>query len=331
MVDERGSEQGGRLTGADLELFERSLRHATAHHHGAELDAALGELGWHDALQVDPHAAISLLFELQGSATVTSSALDHVLTGALGPDHATTSVVLPALGRWSPPGQLDRDHRLRVHGLGHAAMADADETLVVADRGDGPVALVVPTADLELRSIVGIDPSGRLVEVTAEPLDVADIEPAPTAWGAAVALGQLALAHELVGASRTMLDLAREHALERVQFGRPISSFQAIRHRLAETLVAIETADAVVAAAWEDRSPQTAAMAKALAGRGARTAARHCQQVLAGIGFTTEHPLHLSIRRVLVLDELFGSAHALTRRLGQDLLDDRQLPPLLPL
>ena len=72
-------------------------------------------------------------------------------------------------------------------------------------------------------------------------------------------------------------------------------------------------------------------MAKALAGRGARTAARHCQQVLAGIGFTTEHPLHRYVRRVLVLDELFGSARALTRQLGDELLDDRQLPPLLPL
>ncbi len=128
-----------------------------------------------------------------------------------------------------------------------------------------------------------------------------------------------------------MLDLARDHSLERIQFGRPIATFQAVRHRLADTLVAIETADAVLAAAWEDQSPQTAAMAKALAGRGARTAARHCQQVLAGIGFTTEHPLHRSIRRVLVLDELFGSARELTKTLGNELLASRQLPAQLPL
>ncbi|MGH9274577.1 MAG: acyl-CoA dehydrogenase family protein, partial [Acidimicrobiales bacterium] len=128
-----------------------------------------------------------------------------------------------------------------------------------------------------------------------------------------------------------MLELAREHALERIQFGQPISRFQAVRHRLADTLVAIETADAVLAAAWLDQSPQTAAMAKSLAGRGARTAAGHSQQVLAGIGFTTEHPLHRYIRRVLVLDELFGAARSLTKELGDDLLTSRQLPPLLPL
>jgi alkylation response protein AidB-like acyl-CoA dehydrogenase len=128
-----------------------------------------------------------------------------------------------------------------------------------------------------------------------------------------------------------MLELGCDHALERVQFGQPIATFQAVRHRLADTLVAIETAEAALSAAWEDESPQTAAMAKALAGKAARTASRHGQQVLAGIGFTTEHPFHRFVRRVLVLDELFGAARTLTRTLGDDLLRTRQLPPPLPL
>ena len=128
-----------------------------------------------------------------------------------------------------------------------------------------------------------------------------------------------------------MLDLAREHALDRIQFGRPIATFQAVRHRLADTLVAVEMAEAMLDAAWLDGSPLTASMAKAVAGRSARTASRHCQQVLAGIGFTTEHPFHLSARRVLVLDQLLGSSKVLTKRLGDELLRTRQLPPLLPL
>ena len=183
--------------------------------------------------------------------------------------------------------------------------------------------------DLTRRTVGGVDPWLELVQVTGE-TDVAGASPAP-AWGGAVALGQLALGHELVGASRKMLALAREHALDRVQFGKPISSFQAIRHRLAETLVAIETAEAMLAAAWEDESPGSAAMAKALAGRGARTASKHCQQVLAGIGFTVEHPLQRYVRRVLVLDELLGSARTLTRGLGADVIATRQLPAMLPL
>ena len=137
--------------------------------------------------------------------------------------------------------------------------------------------------------------------------------------------------HELVGAARAMLELARAHALDRIQFGQPIGRFQAVRHRLADTLVAVEAADAALDAAWEDPSPPAAAMAKALAGRGARTAARHAQQVLAGIGFTTEHDLHRYVRRVLVLDQLVGAGRALTTDLGHQLLASRQLPPLPPL
>ena len=72
-------------------------------------------------------------------------------------------------------------------------------------------------------------------------------------------------------------------------------------------------------------------LAKAIAGTGARTARHHCQQVLAGIGFTTEHPLHRYVRRTLVLDGLLGDARSLTRRLGDDLLRTRRLPAILPL
>jgi alkylation response protein AidB-like acyl-CoA dehydrogenase len=72
-------------------------------------------------------------------------------------------------------------------------------------------------------------------------------------------------------------------------------------------------------------------MAKSLALRSARTTARHCQQVLAGIGFSTEHDLHRYIRRVFVLDEPFGASPRLTSQLGRDLLETRTLPPLLPL
>jgi alkylation response protein AidB-like acyl-CoA dehydrogenase len=128
-----------------------------------------------------------------------------------------------------------------------------------------------------------------------------------------------------------MLDLARTHALERMQFGQPIAAFQAVRHRLAEALVAIETAAAMLDAAWLEPTPQTSAMAKAVAGRSARTVAKHCQQVLAGIGFTTEHSFHRYLRRILVLDELFGSARTLTRSLGEEVLESGQLPPLLKL
>jgi hypothetical protein len=134
-----------------------------------------------------------------------------------------------------------------------------------------------------------------------------------------VAAGRHALGWWLVGAGRAMLSLARQHALDRSQFGRPVASFQAIRHRLAETLVAIEGAEATLVAAAADPDDLSFVLAKAAAGQAALTAARHCQQVLGGIGFTAEHELHRHIKRALVLDAMLGSSRELTREAGKTL------------
>jgi hypothetical protein len=131
-----------------------------------------------------------------------------------------------------------------------------------------------------------------------------------------VAAGRQALGWWLVGAGRAMLSLARQHALDRSQFGRPVASFQAIRHRLAETLVGIEGAEATLVAAAADPDDLSFLLAKAAAGQAALTAARHCQQVLGGIGFTAEHELHRHVKRALVLDAMLGSSRELTREAG---------------
>src|SRR6185369_10513194 len=153
----------------------------------------------------------------------------------------------------------------------------------------------------------------------------------PAAWSSAVALGQRAVAHHTAGACRAMLDLARTHALQREQFGRPIARFQAVRHRLAEALVAVEALDATLTAARDDPGPETAALAKAVAGRTSRTVSRHCQQVLAGIGFTTEHRFHRYLKRTMVLEGLFGSADQIVLDVGRRLLATRHVPTLIEL
>jgi Acyl-CoA dehydrogenase, C-terminal domain len=150
---------------------------------------------------------------------------------------------------------------------------------------------------------------------------------------AALHAGRRALGWWLVGTSRAMLSLARQHAVDRVQFGRHISSFQAIRHRLAETLVAIEGAEATLQAATECDDPRGLAslLAKAAAGQAALTATRHCQQVLGGIGFTAEHPLHHHIKRSLILDGLLGSSRELTRQAGKAVVAAGSAPRLAQL
>ncbi len=149
-------------------------------------------------------------------------------------------------------------------------------------------------------------------------LDGLPIHHVPEGHPVPLAAGRRALGWWLVGTSRAMLALARQHAVDRVQFGLRISSFQAIRHRLAETLVAIEGAEATLdaAAQAEDADGLASLLAKAAAGQAALTAARHCQQVLGGIGFTAEHQLHHHVKRSLILDGLLGSARELTREAG---------------
>ncbi|WNM31912.1 acyl-CoA dehydrogenase family protein [Streptomyces sp. Li-HN-5-11] len=144
-----------------------------------------------------------------------------------------------------------------------------------------------------------------------------------------LAEGRRALGWWLLGTGRTMLALAREHVLDRHQFGRPLASFQALRHRLAETYVALEGAEAALTAASDDDT--AALLAKAAAGRAALIAARHCQQALGGIGFTAEHALHRHVKRALVLDGLLGSARELTREAGALLLREGRAPRLVEL
>ena len=135
----------------------------------------------------------------------------------------------------------------------------------------------------------------------------------------------------LVGSARAMLTLARQHALDRVQFGNPIASFQAVRHRLAETLVAIEGAEATLSLPSSDSPDLMAILAKAAAGRAALIAAKHCQQVLGGIGFTDEHDLHVHVKRALVLDGLLGSSKELSRKAGAGLRARKSVPRLAEL
>ncbi len=325
------------MEGVELELFDRGVRHATTTCSGAALDDALADLGWRDALAADRRTAVSLLFECQGAANATSSALHHLLTVGLGlavgrglDDERQPAVILPPLRTWRAPGRLS-GQRCTVGGLATAELDGSEAVLVVAEVHDGHTAVAVPTSHLSCRPVGGIDPALKMLEATGDVAADSIESIGPVDWTATMALGQIALGHELVGTARAMLELARTHALERMQFGRPIATFQAVRHRLADSLVAIEAAAALLAAAWDDPSPVNASIAKSSAGRGARTVARHCQQVLAGIGFTAEHPFHRYYRRMFVLDQLLGAGSVLTTELGAAVLRNRTLPPVLPL
>jgi len=320
------------MDAAERELFVGAVRRATDSAAGAVLDEALTDLGWADALESDRAEAVGVLFEAQGAAGVTSAALDLVMATALGvPDPGAAALVLPPLRRRDAPGRLGSG-RCTVRGVGTAALSRRGRAVVVASTTHGAAeAVAIERSALEVAPVRGLDPDLGLVVVTGDFVAGDRESLGPVDWDLAVAAGQLAVAHELVGTARAALELARLHALERIQFGRPIAAFQAVRHHLAEALVSLEAASALATAAWEEPNPGTAALAKGLAGRSARTVVRHAQQVLAGIGFTLEHPLHRYVRRTMLLDQLLGAGAVLTRQSGADLLATGALPATLPL
>ena len=95
--------------------------------------------------------------------------------------------------------------------------------------------------------------------------------------------------------------------------------------------MAIEGAEATLSTPGTDSPDLTALLAKAAAGKAALTAAKHCQQVLGGIGFTAEHEFHHHLKRALVLDGLLGSSRELTRKAGAGLRARGSAPRLVNL
>jgi alkylation response protein AidB-like acyl-CoA dehydrogenase len=138
----------------------------------------------------------------------------------------------------------------------------------------------------------------------------------------AAAGGVLASA-EAVGAAATVLELAREYAVQRRQFGHAIGSFQAVRHLLADMFVQLESSwsSILYAAASLDEqtidATRTAAIAKAYAARATQEVAHGALQVFGGIAFTAEHPAHRYLRRVVVRGGSFGSARDHERALAR--------------
>lgn len=293
-------------------------------------DAALQALGWPEMLVDAPREATEIVFAALGTAVLRPTVINDVLASVLGSEVpiGTTTIVLPSYDATTPPAVID-DRTATIDGLVVPRGSRLDVVWVPCESPSGRCIVEVPSASLDTLPIAGIDPDVGLVTVqgSIEATTVHELDPG--AWDGAVIAAQRALGQQILGSGRRMLELARDHAIERVQFGRPVASFQAVRHRLAEAFVALEAADAALVAAWDTPGELTAALAKSLAGRAGRVAAAASQQVLAGIGFTAEHELHRHVRRVAALDGLFGSSASLPRWIGARLVAARTVPRLI--
>ena len=134
----------------------------------------------------------------------------------------------------------------------------------------------------------------------------------PSAWERVLAQATVALAVEQVGGAQRCLDMAVEYAKEREQFGRPIGSFQAIKHTCADMMIAVEAARsgvyyaACAAAEASDELPVLASLAKATASEAYFRCAADSLQIHGGVGFTWEYDVHLHLKRARAGERMLG-------------------------
>jgi alkylation response protein AidB-like acyl-CoA dehydrogenase len=198
----------------------------------------------------------------------------------------------------------------------HVLSPDADRVAVVARTDGGELAVaVVPAGVASPDEVVPFDktrPVGHLgFDAVAVPADHVLLG-GTTAVERALQEATVAMAIETLGTCQAIFDLTLEYAKDRHQFGVPIGSFQAVKHRLADGYIQLERARALcyfAAACLAEDDPRRAeatAMAKSATGDCQRFMAAEGIQLLGGIGFTWEHDQHLWVKRAMTGDLLFG-------------------------
>ena len=225
---------------------------------------------------------------------------------------AITTTASPTGGGWVLDG-------VKTHVVDGAT---ADEIAVIA-RGDaGLGAFVVPRAQVQATAAPVIDPSMPPATVSLTGVEVDGdrvlLEPgdpaAATAVVRALEEATTAMALSTVATCRTIFETTLQYAKDREQFGKPIGSFQALKHRLADCYLAVERASALsyfaalTIAEDDPRRAVATSMAKAAAGDCQRLLVRDGLQLHGGVGFTWEHDLHFALKRAKAGDLLFGSA-----------------------
>lgn len=260
-----------------------------------------------------------------GYAALAEPLLDSVLVGA---------PLLAALG--------DEHEALKADWLGRIAAGQArlavghPDNLLVADAHVADLLILghhddihaVPREAVQLTRSQALDPARRLFSVAWTPSAVTRVasgEQARSLWAAAFERGALACAAQQLGLARRMVDLAVDYSFERKQFGKPIGSFQAVKHLMADVAVLIEFAKAPLyraAQSLAEGHPQAAlhvSQARLACSEAAQLAAKNAIQVHGAMGYTWEVDLQLYMKRAWALDKVWGDRSLHKARLCQAL------------
>ena len=249
---------------------------------------------------------------------------DGGVTAALAVPFATApgaAFPLPVRVTAPRPGD-ERTGVARLRGMvsGAADALPASVLLVPADGvPDGLYLVDMSAQGVAKAPVVSLDMTRQLCDLSFDDVPgtlIASGPAATRAYQAALTAGAGVLASELTGLAQRCLDMTVAYVKERRQFGRPVGSFQGVKHRLADVWVTVSQARAAsryAAACLASGAPDTpiaVALAKAYCSDAAVQAAQECVQLHGGIGFTWEHPAHLYLKRAKADSIAFGTAGA---------------------
>jgi alkylation response protein AidB-like acyl-CoA dehydrogenase len=297
----------------------------------AEGGLGLGDMDW--ALMTQELGYYAIPDSLADTAYIAAGLLSGLPDG-----HALRSAWLPRI--------VDGSCRIAVGHPVNPWVADAhlaDLLLLPQTTAQGLELHAVPGSAVELTPLRSIDASRRLATVQWQPSDAtlaADAASGQRLWDEALARGALCVAGQMVGLAQRMLDLSVDYAAQRKQFGKPIGSFQAVKHHLADVVTKIEFAKpvlyravAALAAGESGLAVRVAdlnvrvAHAKLACSDAAWSAARKGIQVHGAMGYTWEVDLQMFMKRAWALDAAWGDRAFHQARLADVLLSPALLGP----
>lgn len=262
-------------------------------------------------------------------ATVAIEGSGHQLVADLAAGETTAALAVPFTT--APDGALNglvaTDGAVSGTVTSVAGALEADVLLVPVQEPDGLAIYAVPVAGATVAPVASLDMSRQLADVILDAAPGTRIRgDAALSVRAAIRMGAAMLASEQVGVASWCLSTTVDYLRERRQFGRPLGGFQALKHRLADLYVKVESGTAVAryaaaALAAEDADAEVAiAVAASYCGNLAVTAAEEALQLHGGIGMTWEYPVHLYLKRAKADQLAFGHPGEHRRRLA-DLVD----------
>ncbi|MFG2469890.1 acyl-CoA dehydrogenase family protein [Streptomyces canus] len=302
-----------------------------------EVGVVMEEMG--RALLCAPFLSSAVLATTTLLRCADEDARKRLLPGLASGELVGTLALTEDSARWDAAGVelTARESNGRWLLTGHKTFvldgATADVVLTVARTGDGIGVFWVDgdAVGLTREPLPTMDPTRRQARLDYRDVPATRLRTHGDGWDLVSEVldrAAVALAAEQVGVASRALDMAVEYAKVRHQFGRPIGSFQAVKHLLADVLLEVESARAaahyaLLASENEDPElPAVASLAKAFCSDAGVQATEQNIQVHGGIGFTWEHPAHLYLKRAKTSQLLFGDPayhrELLARRIGMD-------------